>query len=104
MEQLGNLGDESSLKRRGQELFFGFNMHQDLCDLWDLLQDSILHIVRDVVSLTHGQRSFDDDVEVNVVAKADLADVAFLQADDPGSGGGNGAHLLFQLGGRRGVE
>src|ERR1035438_6349375 len=31
---------------------------------------------------THHQSSFDDDMQVNVVAKADLADVALLKADD----------------------
>ena len=43
----------------------------------------MFHIVGNVMPLTHRQSSFDDDMQVNVVAKADLADVAFLKADDP---------------------
>ena len=73
---------ESPLERRGQQLLFRLNMHQDFGDLWDLLQYCVFYIVRNVMALTHRQSSFDDDMQVNIVAKAHFADVAFLKADD----------------------
>jgi len=72
----------SSLQRWGQKLFFRLNVHQDFCDPWHTLQYSVFHIVCNVVPLTYRQSSFNDDMQVNVISKAHLADVAFLKADD----------------------
>ncbi len=57
-------------------------MHEDFRGLWHLLQYSIFRIVCDVKAITHCQSSFCNDLQVNVVADAHLADVAFAKADD----------------------
>jgi len=55
-------------------------MHQNFGDLWHLLQDGILHIMGNVVSLPHRERALDDDMQINVIVKADFTDMAFLKA------------------------
>ena len=56
-------------------------MDQNFCDLRHPMQNSVFYIVRDVVPITHRQSSLDDDMQVNVVAKAHLADIAFLKSE-----------------------
>ena len=60
-----------------------------------LLPDGVFHIVGNVVSLMHCECPFDDNMQINVVAKSDLSDMALLKPNYSRNGGSDGANLLF---------
>lgn len=87
-----------------EEFFFRFDVDEDFGDVVNAGQDAVFDDVGDSVAGAYGDVSVDDDVEVDVVAEADFSDEAFFEADDAGDQGGDGADVLLNLGGRRGVE
>ena len=87
-----------------EEFFFGFDVDEDFRNPLHVGEDAVFDDVRDGVAVADGDVSADDDMEVNVVAKADFADKAFFESDDAGDEDGYLADMLLDLRRRCGVE
>ena len=79
-------------------------MDEDFGYAVDGAEDAIFYAVGNGVAGADGDVAIDDDVEVDVVAEADFAYEAFFQTNDAGHSFGDLADVLFDIGGRGGVE
>lgn len=62
----------------GQQFLLWFYVHHYLSHAWNGSQDMSFYFMSNLMSFPNSERTIDDDVKVDIIAKAHLADMTFL--------------------------